>query len=138
MTAYSNWASGHLRELDLTECLELAATKSVGRVAFCTDTGPIVLPVNYRVDDLGVVFRTSPHNTIGRMANGRRAAFEIDEVDDYTQSGWSVLFTGTAEVVDDVTDLPSESRPVAWAEGTRSLFVRVPAHSVTGRRLYPT
>lgn len=138
MSASSNWTSGHLLELDLSECLELAATQSVGRVAFCTDEGPIVLPVNFLVHETGVVFRTSPHSSIARIAQGHRAAFEIDEVDEFTQSGWSVLFTGTAEVVDDVAALPSEQRPLAWPEGTRSLFVRVPADSVTGRRLYPT
>lgn len=65
-------------------------------------------------------------------------AFEVDEVDEYTQSGWSVLFTGTAEVVDDVDDLPTDARPLPWPEQTRWLFVRVPARSITGRRLYPS
>lgn len=138
MTASSSWASGHLRELDMSECLELTSTKSVGRVAFCTDDGPIVLPVNYVVHDMAVVLRTPPHSSIARHAHGRPMAFEVDEVDEYTQSGWSVLFTGTAEVVDDVDDLPTDARPLPWPEQTRWLFVRVPARSITGRRLYPS
>jgi hypothetical protein len=138
MTASSSWKSGRLRELDPSECLELLATRSVGRVAFCTDEGPVVLPVNYVVRDEDVLFRTSPHNSIARSVNGHQAAFEVDEVDDFTQSGWSVLMRGTAELVEDVHDIPTESRPVPWAEGTRSLFVRVRTRTITGRRLFPT
>ena len=114
MTA-SSWKSGRLRELDPSECLELLATRSVGRVAFCTDEGPVA-----------------------RYVSGHQAAFEVDEVDDFTQSGWSVLMRGTAELVEDVHDIPTESRPVPWAEGTRSLFVRVRTRTITGRRLFPT
>jgi nitroimidazol reductase NimA-like FMN-containing flavoprotein (pyridoxamine 5'-phosphate oxidase superfamily) len=138
MTTSSSWKSGRLRELDSSECLELLGTRSVGRVAFCTDEGPVVLPVNYVVRGEDVLFRTSPHNSIARYASGHPAAFEVDEVDDFTQSGWSVLMRGTAELVEDVHDIPTESRPVPWAEGTRSLFVRVRTRSITGRRLFPT
>lgn len=138
MTAWSSWTSGKLRELESSECLELLRTRSVGRVAFCAEDGPVVLPVNYVVHEGDVVFRTSPHNSIARHVNRRPAAFQVDEIDDFTQSGWSVLLRGTAELVEDVHDLPRDARPVSWAEGARTLFVRVPGHSVTGRRLYPT
>jgi hypothetical protein len=85
-----------------------------------------------------VLFRTSPHNSIARHIDGTRTAFQIDEVDDYTQSGWSVLLSGTAELVDEVQSIPPELRPLPWPEGARSLFVRVRVRSVTGRRLNPT
>jgi len=138
MATSSSWKSGRLRDLDTPECLELLATRTVGRVAFCTDDGPVVLPVNFVVHEGGVLFRTSPHNTIARHVNGTKAAFQVDEIDDFTQSGWSVLLTGTAELVEDVQVIPAEGRPVPWAEGTRSLYVRVRARSITGRRLFPS
>ena len=137
MTTWSSWTSGKLRELDPSECLELLRTRAVGRVAFCAEDGPVVLPVNYVEHDGDVLFRTSPHNEIARHVNNRPAAFQVDEIDDFTQSGWSVLLRGTAELVEDVLELPQEARPVSWAEGARSLFVRVPGRSITGRRLYP-
>lgn len=138
MTTSNSWTSGKLRELDHSECLELLDTRSVGRVAFCAEDGPVVLPVNYVVHEGDVLFRTSPHNSIARHVNSRPAAFQVDEIDDFTQSGWSVLVRGKAELVEDIHDLPREVRPVPWAEGTRSLFVRVRGLSITGRRLYPT
>ena len=107
-------------------------------IAFDRLAGPVVLPVNYVVYEGGVLFRTSPHNSIARHVRGSKAAFEVDEIDDFTQSGWSVLLSGTAELVEDVHGLPSESRPVPWAEGTRSLHVRVRPRSITGRRLFPS
>jgi nitroimidazol reductase NimA-like FMN-containing flavoprotein (pyridoxamine 5'-phosphate oxidase superfamily) len=138
MTMRSGWTSGMLRELDASECLELLGTRSVGRVAFCAEDGPVVLPVNYVVHDGDVLFRTSPHNSIARHVHSMPTAFQVDEIDDFTQSGWSVLVRGTAELIEDVHDLPRDGRPVSWAEGTRSLFVRVPGRSITGRRLYPS
>jgi Pyridoxamine 5'-phosphate oxidase len=50
-TAAAFWmsvgASGRLVELSRDECLELLGAMSVGRIAFTTDDGPRVLPVNY-------------------------------------------------------------------------------------------
>ena len=73
MTAWSSWTSGKLRELEPSECLELLRTRSVGRVAFCAEDGPVVLPVNYVVHEGDVVFRTSPHNSIARRLRAIRS-----------------------------------------------------------------
>ena len=125
--------AGHGRVLGSS----LVDGRSVG-VAFCTEDGPLVLPVNFVVHEGNVLFRTSPHNVIAAHLDGKPAAFEVDDVDDFTQSGWSVLVQGRAEFLESVDELPPGTKPVAWAEGTRSLFVSVRARSVTGRRVMPT
>jgi hypothetical protein len=57
--------------------------------------------------------------------------------DEYTQTGWSVLVRGSAAYVDP-TDLPAdEDRPHTWAEGQRTLHVRITPHNIAGRRLLP-
>jgi nitroimidazol reductase NimA-like FMN-containing flavoprotein (pyridoxamine 5'-phosphate oxidase superfamily) len=127
-----------MQALAPAECWELIGGRAVGRVGFCTEDGPFVLPVNYVVHEDAVLFRTSPHNVIAAHLNGKPAAFEVDDVDDFTQSGWSVLIQGRAEFLMSVADLPPDTKPMAWPEGTRSLFVSVRARSVTGRRLFPT
>ena len=132
-----DWLRGHSRELDLPECLDLLASGSVGRVAYCTQEGPVVLPVNYVLHDGDVVFRTSPHGSIAQHLQGSPAAFEVDEIHDVTESGWSVLIQGTGEFVESARDLPLESRPSPWPVGNRALFIRVRARSVTGRMLTP-
>jgi len=53
-------ASGGLVELSRDECLELLGPMSVGRIAYTTDDGPRVLPVNYVLEADSVVFRTVP------------------------------------------------------------------------------
>jgi hypothetical protein len=138
MSTSHSWLPGHMHELDTAECWELMSGRSVGRVAFCTEDGPLVLPVNFVVHEGNVLFRTSPHNVIAAHLNGKPAAFEVDDVDDFTQSGWSVLVQGRAEFLESVDELPAGTRPVAWAEGTRSLFVSVRARLITGRRVMPT
>jgi uncharacterized protein len=131
------WFHGQLKELSEDECLELLASKQVGRLVYVDQDGPLAVPVNYVLDGGTVLFRTSPHTSLGRYARSG-AALEVDEIDDYTQSGWSVLLRGPAEFVDP-DDLPasSERRPTPWPEGVRTLHLRIRPLSVTGRRLLP-
>jgi nitroimidazol reductase NimA-like FMN-containing flavoprotein (pyridoxamine 5'-phosphate oxidase superfamily) len=128
------WFPSHLREIDKAECLELLAAHTVGRVAYCDDLGPVVLPVNYALDHDTVLIQISPHSTLATHLRSARASFEIDDFDDYNQSGWSVLVRGNAAYVE-TADLPDDDRPVAWAEGQRTLHVRITPHDISGRRL---
>jgi uncharacterized protein len=136
MSMTDGWFPGRLTELAQDECLELLTTRQVGRLAFTDEEGVVVVPVNYVVHQDMVLFRTSPHTSLGRHAESAAVAFEVDEIDDFTQSGWSVLVRGHAEYVD-VDDLPAaaDSRPTPWADGTRNLHVRIRPRSITGRRL---
>jgi nitroimidazol reductase NimA-like FMN-containing flavoprotein (pyridoxamine 5'-phosphate oxidase superfamily) len=137
MSPTEPWFAGHLRELSRDECLELLATKSVGRVAYCTPDGPEVLPLNYVVDDGTLLFRTSPHSALGRHLRLDVAAFQVDEIDDYTESGWSVLVRGAVEPLS-TDDLPAaDRRPRPWVEGMRPLHLRLTPRTITGRRLLP-
>lgn len=125
------------RELTESECLQVLARHTVGRIALCTPQGPRVFPVNYVVDDDSLVIRTSPYGTIAREG-GRNAevAFEVDHVDDETRSGWSVLLVGRAEVVDDPHELLSLARnPQPWAGGSRGLYLRLRWRLISGRSL---
>lgn len=129
-----NWYPSHLRELSTQECYELLASRPVGRVAFIVDGDPIVLPVNHVVDGDDIVFRTSPRTELGRRMIRGHVSFQVDDVDEFNQTGWSVLLQGTAEY-DDSDRLFPEERPRPWAEGVRNLVVRIRPRLVTGRRL---
>ncbi|MEP6665722.1 MAG: pyridoxamine 5'-phosphate oxidase family protein [Nocardioidaceae bacterium] len=134
-----NHTGGLLQELTQAECFELIGAKSVGRIAFSGDHGPVVLPVNYVLDSGTVLFRTSPYTTIATALRDTPAAFEVDDVDDFLQSGWSVLVQGHAAYVDDDAELPSErfNRPEPWVDGARTLYIRVTPQTITGRRIHP-
>jgi nitroimidazol reductase NimA-like FMN-containing flavoprotein (pyridoxamine 5'-phosphate oxidase superfamily) len=135
MSPDERWFPSHLKEMTKDECLELLAGHQVGRVAYCDELGPVVLPVNYVLDHDCVLIQISPHSTLATHLRSAHASFEIDDFDEYNQSGWSVLVRGDAAYVDS-EDLPDEDdRPEAWAEGQRTLHVRITPHDITGRRL---
>ena len=138
MSGNEHWFPGRLTDMSAGECRDLMRSTSVGRVAFVDEDGPVVLPVNYELDGEGVLFRTSPVNSMGRHLDSAAVAFEVDTFDDYTQSGWSVLVRGTATFVgtDDVVR-DHTHQPFAWAAGPRTQVVRITPSSMTGRRLLP-
>lgn len=138
MSNREHWFPGRLTEMSAGECRDLMGSTSVGRVALVDEDGPIVLPVNFVLDGETVLFRTSPHNTVARYVDSTLVAFEVDEFDDYTQSGWSVLVRGVASFEEtDELARDERPRPVPWVDGVRTLLVRITPTSISGRRLLP-
>ena len=76
-----------LEPLDEAECLRLIAPGGIGRIAFTGRYGLTVLPVNYKLHDGAIVFRTSPDSPTDEdlrtgIAHAEyEVAFEIDEID---------------------------------------------------------
>ena len=94
-----------LSVLSSAKCEELLRAAIVGRVAYNTDEGPQIVPVNYTTVDQAIVFRTGPDTQLGRHAVGRPLAFEIDQVDYDDHKGWSVVAGGIGELVEDTASL---------------------------------
>ena len=120
------------------ECLRLLASTTVGRVALTSKALPVILPVNYAVDGDTVVIRTRPGSLLASSRErGVVVAFEVDELDRQTCSGWSVLVTGTLREITDVGELArAEQLPlVPWVGGDRRHFVRVTPGMLSGRRI---
>jgi hypothetical protein len=138
MSPTERWFPSHLREIGSAECLELLASHQIGRVAYCDERGPVVLPVNYVLQDGDVLFQTSPRSTLARYLKSGPASFQIDDYDEYTQSGWSVLVRGDAAYIESDDLPPEDDRPTAWAEGLRSFHVRIKPFDISGRRLLPS
>ena len=91
--------------IDEAECLALMASTPVGRLGFNTDTGPLVLPVNFAVTDGSIVFRTVEGQKLAAAAEGQAVCFEVDEWTASERTGWSVVVTGIAS---EVTDGPNK------------------------------
>ena len=120
------------------ECRELLAAKSVGRVGFNGPDGVQVLPVNYVVHRRSIFFRTAADGALATAIRHSRVAFEIDDIDEFLQGGWSVVAVGDAEVVDDpatLVELWGDQGPKPWAVGLRTQFVRITPIRLTGRRV---
>jgi nitroimidazol reductase NimA-like FMN-containing flavoprotein (pyridoxamine 5'-phosphate oxidase superfamily) len=126
----------NLTELGIEECNRRLNRHDVGRISVEAAGGPDILPVNYRVDNRSIVIRTSPYGALSELP-GRPVAFEVDEFDPGTKTGWSVLLKGSVRAVEaeEMLELRMIGAPHPWAGGVRNLYLRLSPHHVTGREL---
>ncbi|MGW6706305.1 helix-turn-helix domain-containing protein [Streptomyces sp. NPDC054956] len=123
--------------LEEDDCRTLLGTHGVGRIAVFTSEGPAVLPVNYLIAGPDIAFRTAVEALVAKAA-GTEAAFEIDNIDDVTAGGWSVLAVGELEAVTDpegIRHLTATARSLPWAGGPRTHWMKLTPVRLTGRRL---
>ena len=104
---------------------------------FFESRGPVALPVNFRMLEGNVVFRTEPESALTSSLTQGQVSFEVDHLDDALTEGWSVLISGEGqEVVDPAERERAQALGVApWAGGRRDTYVRIVPHEVTGRRI---
>ena len=132
-----------LERLDEAESLRLIAPGGIGRIAFIGRYGLTVLPVNYKLHDGAIVFRTAQDSPTGEdlrtgIAHAEyQVAFEIDQINPETRDGWSVLIHGPAHHMasDDERAAVAASGVAPWPRGVHEHAIRITPTSVTGRRL---
>ena len=132
-----------LETLDEAECMRLIASGGIGRLAYAGRYDLTVLPVNFMVQDGSILFRTASDSATEEdlrtgIANAEyRVAFEIDDFDDKTHEGWSVLVQGPAHHVDSEAERAQAQRAgvEAWAGGHRDAYIRITPARITGRRI---
>ena len=119
------------------DALQLLATHEVGRVGITIGALPAIFPVNYRLIDGTIVFRTASGSKLSAAAKGAVLAFEIDDYDAADRSGWSVLAVGRSEVVHDldVAFGVLEAGLEPFADGRRGAIVRIRPEFISGRRI---
>ena len=129
---------GGLEVLSLEECRRLLGTQQIGRLAFISAGEPLIMPLNYRMYQGDIVFRTTTGEKLNAARNAPSVGFEIDDWDAETQTGWSVIVSGRAQDVDDsdeITNLDELGlRP--WANVVaRNDWVRIVPDEISGRRI---
>ena len=119
------------------EARELLAAGEVGRVGITIGAMPAIFPVNYRVIDRAIVFRTAPGSKMAAASANAVVAFEVDDYHLAERSGWSVLVVGRAEVISDVdpTFAARDAHPEPLADGRRTNLVRITPEFISGRRI---
>jgi len=126
-----------LEALPFDTCLRLLASVPLGRVGFYADGEMVILPVNHAMDGHDVVFRTAGGSKLTAAEEQDLVAFEADDYDQRTRSGWSVLVTGRAAVVYEEAEIGRLGRLGLhpWATAVeRPFWIRIRPASVTGRR----
>jgi nitroimidazol reductase NimA-like FMN-containing flavoprotein (pyridoxamine 5'-phosphate oxidase superfamily) len=126
-----------LELLSEDESRALLASVDVGRVGVSIEAIPAIFPVNFAVVGGDIVFRTSTGSKLSAAAHGAVVAFEVDEHDRASRTGWSVLVVGRSQVVHDldVTWQVLHSGLEPYADGRRADIVRIRPELVTGRRI---
>jgi len=122
--------------LSVDDCWSALAGADLGRIGFDLGRGPRIHPVNFVLDGRSVLVLTAEDTELGLFEElfsaGAMVAFEVDEVDRPSRTGWSVLLSGHLKRMgaqDAVPDLEP------WADGERTELLRLVPVEVTGRRL---
>ena len=126
-----------LEVLSRTDAIALLETQEVGRLVYTRRALPAVLPVSFTVRGGGILIWTGSASSLGQAVRWAVVAFQADELDRPTRSGWSVTVTGTAKLVTDELELARARAdgPVPWAPGVKDVLIRIPLTLVTGRWL---
>jgi len=120
--------------IDGDECLRLLRGRRVGRLGVVVGGEPLILPVNYAVQDETIVFRSAPGSKLD-MGPRAPACFEVDEFDESMSTGWSVLIAGRLEEIG--ADEAGGADVTPWAPGSRDHWMRLVPRRVSGRRVAP-
>ena len=128
-----------LEVLSEDQCRRLLSQADVGRLAITVSALPAIFPVNYAVLDGDIVFLTGEGTKLRAAVDEAVVAFEIDDIDPETKTGWSVLVVGMARELQEDGALARVAALglVPWAPGDRHHVVRLQSEIVTGRRIVP-
>ncbi|WP_308188524.1 pyridoxamine 5'-phosphate oxidase family protein [Nocardia spumae] len=126
--------------LDRLEAMRLLTGIGYGRIVFTRDALPAIRPVNHLVDtDGNIVVRT---RLTSRLTSSIRAdpqvvvAYEADDIDPVTHTGWSVVVTGLARAVTEPARIAwYEHRLRPWVAASMDTVVAIEPAIVTGVRL---
>ncbi|MBB4910562.1 pyridoxamine 5'-phosphate oxidase family protein [Actinophytocola algeriensis] len=121
-------------QLDQQQCWERLRTAAIGRLSYTEHALPVIRAVPFVIDATRVIVALQ-HSASRPAAFSRVAivAFEAGEWSPDTQTGWSVHFTGKAQVLP--TDEVVQVRDLglhAWIDGEPALYVRLETASLAG------
>ena len=131
-----------LRVINADDCHRLFATQQIGRLGVNAEHYPLIFPVNYALDRAGVIVIRTNAGTKLAAASYANVTFEVDEIDQWTRSGWSVLVRGLAEEVTseygtELIERTKASGVEPWAPGDRGHWMRIIPQEISGRRIVP-
>lgn len=119
------------------ESVDLLAHAQVGRVVFTERAMPAIVPVTFALHDDAIVIHTSGNTGLAAAAaRGGVLAFQVDDIDPASRTGWSVVVLGAPQLVTDPAQLARIDLVLEpWAPGHYDVCIRLPLTVVTGRRI---
>ncbi|GAB2858443.1 pyridoxamine 5'-phosphate oxidase family protein [Actinoallomurus bryophytorum] len=127
------------RSISREQSLALAASVPIGRVVYTDQALPAVIPMNFVLDGDEVVIHIESGSTLAAAIPNAVVAFQVDDFDSDTTTGWTVTITGQARLVDGGEERTRLARlPLRpWVPTKNGRFIRIPARHVAGHRLGP-
>lgn len=119
------------------ECLRLLANAVIGRIVFVDAALPAIQPVTFLLDGEEIIFRTANGAKLAAATRESVVAFEVDEIDRDTRTGWSVVCIGLSSKITEPARLGqlAESMPEPWAPDRTAHTIGIGIHTLTGRRI---
>jgi uncharacterized protein len=123
--------------LDDEECRRLLACAVIGRLAYTEGALPAIQPVHFTLHGGRILIPTRVGSKVAAASRGAVVAFEIDEFDPCTETGWNVTVVGPARVLGDPAEVAElEALGIrAWAPADVPCFITVDLALVRGRRI---
>lgn len=118
------------------ECWALVQSQTIGRLAVAIKSHPDIFPVNYAVDGETIVVNTLPGLKLAAAIFGSDVAFEVDDFDSESRTGWSVVVKGPAVEITDKAELEAVEHLglEPWADSEKYRYLRIAGVVITGRR----
>lgn len=133
-----NVREGRLLEaLDEVECRRLLSRAVIGRLAYTEGALPAIQPVHFMVYRDRVLIPTSAGSKVAAASRGAVVAFEVDDFDAESRTGWNVTVVGPAQVVSAPGDVAVLDRlgVAAWAPAEAPCYIAIETTLVRGRRI---
>ena len=129
--------SSALEILGIDDCRDLLRGATIGRLALSSGALPVVFPVNYVMTDEAILIRTDEGTKLTGARQGAVVAFEIDDYDTTTRTGWSVLVQGMLRELCGPAELAEARRLdlAPWAPMETGAFVSISCDVISGRRI---
>jgi nitroimidazol reductase NimA-like FMN-containing flavoprotein (pyridoxamine 5'-phosphate oxidase superfamily) len=129
--------SAPLVRMTEAEALELLGTQQVGRLVYTRRALPAVTPVNFVLRDDAIWIWTASVGSMAQAVRGAVVAFEVDQLDEASRSGWSVVALGVAELVVNRPEIERAMQvgPEPWVSGRKEHLLRIPLKMISGRRI---
>jgi uncharacterized protein len=120
--------------LSESECWDLMAGVTLGRLVTSVDGQPEIFPVNFAVQHRTVLFRTAEGTKLVSTVINNNVLFEVD--DHSVAEGWSVIVKGIARSLRTEEEFEEAERAqvLPWVASEKTHYVRVLPRQVTGRR----
>jgi uncharacterized protein len=123
--------------LDETECRQLLATASMGRIGFTEGAMPAIQPASFVLGGQDVLIPTGLGSKMAAGSRGAVLTFEVDDYDLADRTGWNVNVIGPSRLISDPDQVRTldalGARP--WAPASPHCYIALRPALVRGRRI---